>query len=299
MLFECVPNVSEGRDPGRIRTLVEAVSAADVTVLDVSSDRDHHRTVLTLAGESDPLIEALLSLYDASVRDLSLNRHRGVHPRIGLVDVVPFIPLTGATLADAVSVAERLGERVAARFAMPVLLYGAAARQPQRRELAPIRRGGLEGLAARLADVAANANHGPDFGPRRLHPTAGATVIGARHVLIAFNVVLDTDDLVIARRVAARVREKGGGLASVRALGLPLAERERVQVSMNLLDYRLTKPIEAFRRIEAESARWGVSVLDSEIVGLVPAAALAPGDAAVLHLGAYGVLEDRLAASGR
>ncbi len=298
MLFECVPNVSEGQDPGRIRSLVEAVSTADVAVLDVSSDRDHHRTVLTLAGKSEPLIEALLSLYATSIGDLSLDRHHGVHPRIGLVDVVPFIPLAGATLDDAVSVAERLGEQVATRFSLPVLLYGAAARRPEHRELAAIRRGGLSGLADRLGDTEMPPRVRPDFGPAQLHPTAGATAIGARDVLIAFNVVLDTDDVAIARRVAARVREKGGGLPAVRALGLPLAERERAQVSMNLLDYRQTSPIQVFRRIEAEAANWGVSVLDSEIVGLVPAAALGPGDAAALRLGPHGVLEDRLSAAG-
>jgi len=294
MLFECVPNLSEGRDRGRIQALANAAGSNGAALLDVSSDRDHHRTVLSLAGSASALTGAVLNLYGVACSCIDLRRHHGAHPRIGAVDVVPFVPLAGATMADARALAEAVAEAVAERFALPVLLYGDAARDVSRRRLASFRRGGLRGLASRLE----RPNGGPDYGPARLHPTAGASAIGARPLLVAFNVVLDSDDLVLAKRIAARVRESGGGLPGVLALGFGLPERTRVQVSMNLLDPVRTPPRMVFDRVSAEAARAGVRVQDSEIVGLVPAAALAPGDADVLRLKPYGVLEQRLAAAG-
>ncbi|HET9209345.1 MAG TPA: glutamate formimidoyltransferase, partial [Thermoanaerobaculia bacterium] len=239
--LECVPNVSEGRRPEVVARLAAAASSVPgVRLLDLSSDPDHNRSVLTLAGEPEGLHQGLLALYEAAVAEIDLTRHEGVHPRIGAVDVVPFVPLGDTPMEAAAAAANRLAPVVARRFGLPVYLYERAARRPERRLLANIRgnsrRGGLEGLAARLADPA----WAPDFGPARPHPTAGATVIGARFFLIAFNAVLATSDVGIARAIAVQVRESGGGLPAVRAMGVHLASRGLAQVSMNLVDYRRT-----------------------------------------------------------
>jgi glutamate formiminotransferase len=270
--LECVPNVSEGRRPETVAALARAAaSPAGVALLDVSSDPDHNRTVLTLAGEPDPLHAALLALYETALAEIDLTLQRGVHPRIGAVDVVPFVPLAGAEMADAVAAAVRLGEAVAARFDLPVYLYEEAARRPERRRLPDLRRGGFEGLPARLADPA----WAPDFGPPRPHPTGGGTIVGARPFLIAFNVVLETDDPAVARRIAARVREGAeGGLPAVRAIGVYLESRRKAQVSMNLLDFRRTSLAAALARVRQEAAALGTGVVGSEIVGLVPEAAV-------------------------
>jgi glutamate formiminotransferase len=265
--LECVPNLSEGRRPEVVARMTGALAAMPgVRLLDVSSDPDHHRSVLTLAGEPGDLIPALLALYEAAIAEIDLRSHRGVHPRVGAVDVVPFVPLAGATMADAVACAERLGAEVARRFDLPVYLYEEAARRPERRSLAEIRRGGFEGFSARIAEP----DWAPDFGPARVHPTAGVTVIGARFFLIAFNVVLDTPDVAVARAVARKVRESGGGLPAVRAMGVYLASRGLAQVSMNLLDYRRTPVLRAFERVREEAAALGARVLESELIGLMP-----------------------------
>ncbi|HEX5758932.1 MAG TPA: glutamate formimidoyltransferase [Thermoanaerobaculia bacterium] len=270
-LLECVPNVSEGRRPEVVAALARTAASPGVTLLDVSSDPDHDRTVLTLAGEPEPLHEALLGLYAEAVAAIDLTRHRGVHPRVGAVDVVPFVPLAGATMAEAVAAALRLAEAVAARFELPVFLYEEAARRAERRRLPDLRRGGFEGLPARLADPAWE----PDFGPPRLHPTAGATIIGARPFLIAFNALLETGDPALARRIASRVRESAaGGLPAVRAIGVYLESRRRAQVSMNLLDFRRTSLTAALERVRREAEALGTCVVASEIVGLVPEEAL-------------------------
>ncbi len=267
-----MPNVSEGRRPETVAALARAAaSPAGVALLDVSSDPDYNRTVLTLAGEPGPLHAALLALYETALAEIDLTLQRGVHPRIGAVDVVPFVPLAGAEMADAVAAAVRLGEAVAARFDLPVYLYEEAARRPERRRLPDLRRGGFEGLPARLADPA----WAPDFGPPRPHPTAGGTIVGARPFLIAFNVVLETDDSAVARRIAARVREGAeGGLPAVRAIGVYLESRRKAQVSMNLLDFRRTSLAAALARVRQEAEALGTEVVGSEIVGLVPEAAL-------------------------
>jgi glutamate formiminotransferase len=269
--LECVPNVSEGRRPEVVARLAAAASSPPgVRLLDVSSDPDHNRSVLTLAGEPEGLHQGLLALYAAAVAEIDLNEHQGVHPRLGAVDVVPFVPLGDTPMEMAVAAAGRLAPEVAARFGMPVYLYEQAARSPGRLALAEIRRGGFERLAAKLADPA----WAPDFGPARAHPTAGATVIGARFFLIAFNAVLATADVSVARAIARRVRESGGGLPAVRAMGVPLASRGLAQVSMNLVDYRRTPPARALERVEAAAAALGTRVVETEIVGLVPAAAV-------------------------
>ncbi len=290
--LECVPNLSEGGRPEVVaRLAAAAASAPGARLLDVSSDPDHNRTVLTLAGDPEGLHRGLLALYEAALAGIDLGAHRGVHPRLGAVDVVPFVPLGDTPMAVAVAAARRLAEEVARRFQIPVYLYEQAAARPERASLAEIRRGGFEGLAAKLADPAWE----PDFGPARAHPTAGATVIGARFFLIAFNAVLATADLAIARAVARRVRESGGGLPALRAMGVSLASRGSAQVSMNLVDYRWTPPARALAAVEAEAAALGTGVVETEIVGLVPAAAVAGVSWEELKLpGPFPILEERL-----
>ena len=292
--LETVPNVSDGRRAELLDRLAATASACrGVTLLDASRDPDHHRSVLTLAGDRGALVEALLAVFEIVVAEIDLRRHRGVHPRIGAVDVVPFVPLAGTPMAEAVAAARELGRRVAERFGVPVLLYEEAATAPHRRRLADLRRGGFEALGQRLADP----RWRPDFGPPRPHPSAGAAAVGARFFLVAANAVLDTDDLALARDVARAVRESGGGLPAVRALGVPLPSRRRVQVSMNLVDYRRTPPAAAFAAVEREAAARGARVVERELVGLVPEAALAgddPGSRALAALWADRVLEARL-----
>lgn len=290
--LECVPNVSEGRRPEVVARLAAAASSPPgVRLLDVSSDPDHNRSVLTLAGEPEGLHQGLLALYEAALAEIDLTRHQGVHPRVGAVDVVPFVPLGDTPMAAAVAAAGRLAPEVARRFGLPVYLYERAARRPERTALSEIRRGGFEGLAGKLADPA----WAPDFGPSRVHPTAGATVIGARFFLVAFNAVLATADVAAARAIARRVRESGGGLPVVRAMGVHLAGRGLAQVSMNLVDYRRTPIQRALERVEEEAAALGTRVVETEIVGLVPAAAVRGVAWEALKLpGPAAILEDRL-----
>lgn len=270
--IQCVPNVSEGRRPEVVaRIAAAAASVPGARLLDVSSDPDHNRSVLTLAGTAADLRAALLALYEVALREIDLARHEGVHPRVGAVDVVPFVPLGDTPMEEAVAAAEALASEVADRFGLPVFLYEKAARRPERRLLADVRRGGFEGLPAKMADPAWT----PDFGPSRVHPTAGATVIGARFFLIAFNAVLDTPDVAVARAVAKRVRESGGGLAAVRAMGVHLASRGRAQVSMNLVDFRRTSILTALNRVREEAAALGASVEETELIGLLPEEAAA------------------------
>jgi glutamate formiminotransferase len=270
-LVESVPNVSEGRRGEVVNTLADAVRATPgVRLLDYSADASHNRSVFTMAGEASSLEAALLALYERALPVIDLRTQRGEHPRIGAVDVVPFIPLTGATMTGCVDLARRLGERIAARFAIPVYLYEEAATNPARRRLENIRKGGLDGLAARMA----LEEWAPDFGPRQPHPSAGVSVVGARMPLIAFNVNLATDDIDVARRIAGTVREANGGLPFVKALGVRLADRGLVQVSMNLTNYERTSMRTAFDAVTGCAKRLGVAVLESQIVGLVPEAAL-------------------------
>ena len=295
MLIESIPNVSEGRRRVVTDELADVIrQTPGVCLLDRSSDRSHNRTVYTVVGDPPSLEAASLALVESAVARIDLRQHRGVHPRIGAVDVVPFVPLADATMSDCVQLARRLGEVVAARFGLPVFLYEEAALRPGRRRLEDIRRGEFEGLSAKMADP----EWMPDYGPPAPHPTAGAVAIGARQVLIAFNVELATDRIEIARRVASLVRERTGGLPAVKALGLPLVERGTVQVSMNLTDYRVTPPLAAFTAVEREAARLGVAVVRSELVGLLPQAALIGTSASALRLDGFRddqILEVRLA----
>jgi glutamate formiminotransferase len=293
-LIECVPNVSEGRRADVLDALVAALRAvAGVHVLDHSADASHNRAVLTIAGEPSALRAAVLALFDVAVSAIDLRTHRGEHPRMGAVDVVPFIPIEGATMADCVALARDVAAAVAARHDLPVFLYEEAASNPLRRNLEDIRRGEFEGLATKLAAP----EWAPDFGPPQPHPTAGATVVGARMPLIAFNVNLATDRLDIAKNIAAAVRHSSGGFRFVKALGVTVAERGLVQVSMNLTNYEKTPIFRVFDTVRREAARYGVAVVDSEIVGLVPARALVATAEYFLQLSDFKssqVLETRL-----
>jgi glutamate formiminotransferase len=294
--LECVPNLSEGRRPEVVGRLAQAVAVPGVRLLDVSSDPDHNRTVLTLAGEPEPLITGLLALYEAALAEIDLRRHEGVHPRIGAVDVVPFVPLGETPMALAAATARRLGAAVARRFSLPVYLYEEAAERPERRALAGIRRGGFEGLAAKLADPAWQ----PDYGPAVAHGSAGATIVGARFFLIACNALLDSADVAVARAVAAAVRESGGGLPAVRALGFYLPSRGRAQVSLNLVDFRRTSLRRALERVREEAAARGARVVASELIGLLPSQAAFDVVREALQLPALGaeqLLEERLRAT--
>jgi len=299
MLLEAVPNVSEGRDTETISALSGSVSRSPAaSLLDCSSDPDHHRSVLTLAGSAEGVEEALLGLYREAIDRIDLALHEGVHPRIGAVDVVPFVPLGEATMDVAVEAARTLAKIVARRFDLPVFLYGEAGRNPRWRLPAGIRRVGLGELGKLLARDPAWA---PDFGPRRLHPTAGATLIGARGPLIAFNAVLASDHLDRARFLARALRESSGGLPAVQAIGVPLARRGRVQVSMNLLDFRRTSPLTVVRRLRQLASGIGEEVVETEIVGLVPRAALegtSPRELGLRGFDESKFLEARLARAG-
>jgi glutamate formiminotransferase / 5-formyltetrahydrofolate cyclo-ligase len=273
-IIECVPNISEGRRPEVVEACVAALRGVEgVRLLDRSSDASHNRTVLTLAGEAPALRRAVLTLVGAAVETIDLRAHQGAHPRMGAVDVVPFVPIEGMDMAGCVALARESAAEVADRFALPVYLYEAAATSPARRQLEDIRRGGFEGLEAKMRDPA----WAPDFGPSRPHPSAGAAAFGARMPLIAFNVNLATDRVEVAEQIARAVRHSSGGLRYVKALAVPLGERGQagqVQVSMNLTDYTRTPLFRVFDLVRREAARYGVAVAGSEIVGLLPQAAL-------------------------
>ena len=294
-LIECIPNVSEGRRREVVDDAARALQAVDgVTLVDCTADRAHNRSVFTLVGDLTPLELAVIALYERILPAVDLRTHRGEHPRIGAVDVVPFVPLEGAAMGDCVRLAERVGRLVADRFGVPVFLYEQAARSPARRDLAAIRKGGFERLAARMA-----AGFSPDFGPPAPHPSAGASAIGARGPLVAFNVNLATDRIEVAASVARAVRQSAGGLPAVNALGVRLADRGIVQVSMNLTNYEETSITRAFDAVRRGAARYGVDVLESEIVGLAPSAALDAETASAVRLAGHWaekILENRLRA---
>ena len=291
-LIECVPNVSEGRRADVIAAIGDAIAGPGIRMLDRSSDASHNRSVYTFAGEPDAIRDAVLRLFSAAIGAIDLRAHEGIHPRMGAVDVVPFVPLNGATMEDCVALAKETAALVAERCHVPVFLYEEAAATDERRSLANIRRGGVDGVALRMRQPAWR----PDVGPSQPHPTAGATAIGARPILIAYNVNLASNRLGVARRIASSIRASNGGLPHVKALGMQL-DNGTVQVSMNLTNYKETSMAAAFDAIVREAAVDGVRVLESEIVGLVPADALPPDPARRLKLRAEDlekVLEKRL-----
>jgi glutamate formiminotransferase len=293
-IVECVPNFSEGQRQEVIDQIAEAIAAVpNVHVLDVQSDADHNRTVVTFAGEPGAMEEAAFRGIEKAAELIDMDLHQGEHPRMGAADVVPFVPIKNVTMEDCVAIAQRVGERVGRELGIPVYLYEKAATRPERENLADVRRGEYEGLKA---EIATRPEREPDFGPRRVGK-AGAAIIGARPPLIAYNVYLDTDDVEIAKAIAQAVRHSSGGLRYVKALGLLV--KGKAQVSMNLTDYRQTPVHRVVEMIRREAERYGVSVTESELIGLIPNEALVEAAEFYLQLGSgfssRQVLENRLA----
>ena len=293
-VIECVPNISEGRRTEVVAGIAEALGAVPgLRVLDVQSDATHNRSVLTIAGDAASLRAAIPLLFERTLEVVDLRLHRGEHPRLGAVDVVPFIPIDGVTMAECVALAREVGDLVGRRLGVPVYLYEDAASRPERKNLENIRRGEFEGLAARMSQ----AEWAPDFGPAHPHPSAGATVIGARMPLIAYNINLATDRLDVAKKIASAVRMSSGGLRFVKAMGLALEDRGIVQISMNLTNFEKTPIVRVFELVKREAARYGVNVLESEIVGLIPQAALLQAAEYYLQIEGFSpnqVLENKL-----
>jgi len=270
-VIECIPNVSEGRRADVVASIAAAIRGVPgVRLLDHSSDLSHNRSVFTFAGDPAAVSAAVLAIYERVVPAIDLRTHKGEHPRLGAVDVVPFVPIEGVSMNDCVALAKDVAAEVASRFGVPVYLYEEASANPARKNLEDIRRGEFEGLAAKMA----SPDWKPDFGPSAPHATAGASVIGARMPLIAYNINLNTNRLDVAKKIAAAIRHSSGGFRYVKAAGFELKDRGIVQVSMNLTNYERTPIFRVFETVRREAERYGVSILESEIVGLVPSAAL-------------------------
>jgi glutamate formiminotransferase len=294
MILESVPNFSEGRRPDVCGAIADAARAEGVTVLDLEMDQDHNRSVLTYIGEPGPVGQAAVACARKAMELIDLNRHQGEHPRMGAIDVCPFVPLRGATMDDAVGLSKEVGRRIGEELRIPVFLYECAATRPDRRNLADIRKPQFEGLRELIGR---DASRVPDYGPPVIHPTAGCVAVGARLPLIAYNIDLESADLAIAKKIARRIRERDGGLPGIKALGLAIADRKCAQVSMNVCDYTRTGLLEVFRAVEAEAARQGVAIRSSEVIGLLPQAALPPDGERLLRLAGFSprqVLESRL-----
>ena len=293
-LVECVPNFSEGRDKAKVDAIVEAMKMDGVYLLDREMDADHNRCVITLVGEREAIQEAVIRGVGKAAELIDLNQHKGAHPRMGAADVVPFIPIEGVTIEDCVAMARHVGEQIWKRYQVPVYLYEAAATTPERKNLENIRRGQFEGIRD---EIATNPARKPDFGDPRVHPTAGATVVGARKFLIAYNIFLNTPDVEIAKKVAKAVRFSSGGLPCVKASGFLV--RGMAQVSMNLTDFEQTPVHQVFEAVKTEAARHGAAPLSSEIIGLIPKKALEQVAAAYLQIENFDsslILENRLSA---
>src|SRR6266571_424612 len=293
-LVECVPNFSEGRDKAKVDAIVEAMKLDGVYLLDREMDADHNRCVITLVGEREPIQEAAIRGVGKAAELIDLNVHQGAHPRMGAADVVPFIPIEGVTIEDCVAMARHVGEQIWKRYQIPVYLYEAAAASPERQNLENIRRGQFEGIRD---EIATNPARKPDFGEPRVHPTAGATVVGARKFLIAYNVFLNTPDVDIAKKIAKAVRFSTGGMRFVKGAGFLV--RGQAQVSMNLTDFEQTPIHRVFEMVKREAARYGVAPLSSEIVGLIPKKALEQAAEWYLQVENFDsslILENRLSA---
>jgi glutamate formiminotransferase len=279
-IIECVPNFSEGRDVASIDKIISPFKTmTGVKLLDTQRDEDHNRLVVTVIGEPEELGKAVLMAMGKAISAIDMRRHKGQHPRMGAVDVVPFIPVKNVTLADAVALSKVVAAEAAQQYNLPIYLYEESATQAERKNLATIRKGQFEGMAQKMKEEMWS----PDFGPDTVHPTAGVTAVGARMPLVAYNVNLDTNDLEIATSIARKVRHINGGFRYCKALGIELEDRGIVQVSMNMTDYTQTALYQVFELIRVEARRYGVSVLGSEIVGLVPMATLV--DTASYYLG--------------
>ena len=278
--MECVPNFSEGRDLQKIDKIVAPFRARQgVKLLDYSNDEDHNRLVVTVVGEPEPLRDAVLEAIGVAVELIDLNQHQGQHPRMGAVDVVPFIPIKGVTMEEAIALSKEVGEEVAKRYDLPVFLYEKSASAPHRENLAAVRKGEFEGMAEKIKQP----EWKPDFGLAERHPTAGTVAIGARMPLVAYNINLNTPSLEIAHDIAKKIRFIGGGLRYCKAMGVELKDRGITQVSINMTDYTRTALYRAFELVRIEARRYGVSIVGSEIIGLVPMEALI--DTASYYLG--------------
>lgn len=279
-IVECVPNFSEGRNLKNVEKIVDAFRAKEgVKLLDYSNDKDHNRMVVTVVGEPEALKKAVIEAMGIAVKLIDLTKHEGQHPRMGAIDVVPFIPIKNVTMEEAIHMAKEVAEEAAKLYDLPMFLYEKAATAPHRENLAKVRKGEFEGLKEKMQ----SDEWKPDYGPAQPHPTAGATVIGARMPLVAYNVNLNTDKLEIADAIAKKVRHVGGGLRFCKAMGVELTDRNIVQVSMNLTDYTKTSIYRAHELIRVEAMRYGVTIAGGEVIGLVPMAALV--DAAEYYLG--------------
>jgi glutamate formiminotransferase / 5-formyltetrahydrofolate cyclo-ligase len=293
-IIECIPNVSEGRRSDVVEKIASAVrDTPGVRLLDYSSDVSHNRSVFTFVGDPDAVKRATLALFQTAVPLIDLRTHRGEHPRLGVVDVVPFVPIEDASMDQCIALAKDVGASIAERFGIPVFLYEEASANPARKNLEDIRRGEFEGLAEKMRAP----EWIPDFGPRQPHVSAGASVIGARMPLVAYNINLNTHRLDVAKKIAAAIRHSSGGLRYVKAAGFMLEERNIAQVSMNLTNYQKTPIFRVFEMVKREAERYGVSILESEIVGLVPSAALVSTAEFYLQLERFGpeqILENKL-----
>lgn len=279
-IIECVPNFSEGRNPENIEKIVAPFRAEKgVKLLDYQTDQDHNRMVVTVVGEPDALKKAVIAAVGRAVDLIDMRTHKGQHPRMGATDVVPFIPIKDVSMQEAVAFSREVAKAVAEQYSVPVFLYEKSADRPERQNLAKIRKGQFEGMADKIQQP----EWRPDFGPQNVHPSAGATAIGARMPLVAYNVNLDSRNLEIADEIAKKVRHISGGLRYCKGIGIELKDRAVVQVSMNMTDYTQTALYRAFELIKVEARRYGVNVIGSEIVGLVPMAALV--DTAAYYLG--------------
>ncbi|MCX5852936.1 MAG: glutamate formimidoyltransferase [Deltaproteobacteria bacterium] len=293
-LLECVPNFSEGKNKEVVERIAAAAASVEgVRLLDRSMDPDHHRSVITFIGPPEAVLAGAMNACGTALSLIDMKTHIGCHPRIGAVDVVPFVALKGTDMADAVSIAHRFGRLFAETHNVPVYFYGEAALLPERRDLPALRRGGYECLEERLGE----ACWAPDAGPSCFNERCGATAVGARKILVAFNVNLKTGNLKAAKEIASRIREAGGGLRDLRAIGVPLASRGIVQVSMNLVDYEVTSMKAAFDAVSEEASRRGIAILESELIGLIPKAALKDTTPEYLKLAGFGpakILENHL-----
>ncbi|MDR1687964.1 MAG: glutamate formimidoyltransferase [Clostridiales bacterium] len=271
-IIECVPNFSEGRNEKVINLLAQtAQKTAGVMLLGVSSDYDHNRSVITIAGNESGIEEAAFLLCKTAAENIDLRQHEGVHPRMGAADVIPFIPLQNCGIETCINLSKRVGKRIADELKIPVFLYEHSATNEERKNLAAIRKGGFEGMSEKIL----LENWQPDYGERKINQSAGVCAVGARYALIAFNVNLNTGDIKIAKKIAAKIRESGGGLKTLKAIGVSLNGSGLAQVSMNVTNYEVTSMHDAFCAVKEEAKRYGVSVLCSEVVGFVPARALA------------------------
>ena len=279
-IIECVPNFSEGRNLKKIEIIVNSFRGKEgVKLLDYQSDMDHNRMVVTVVGEPTPLKTALIEAMGSAIEVIDMAKHKGQHPRMGAIDVVPFIPVKNVSMTEAVDISRKFAKEVSEKYNLPVFLYEESAGRPERRNLADIRKGQFEAMADKIKQP----EWKPDFGPAEIHPTAGVTAVGARMPLVAFNVNLDTDDLTIANDIAKKVRQISGGLRYCKGIGVELKERGIVQVSMNMTDYTKTALYRSFELIKMEAKKYGVNVAGSEIIGLVPMEGLI--DTAVYYLG--------------